>query len=401
MTTISVLIAEDEPTVREALSDLVETEDDLEVVGMAENAERAVELARRFRPDVALLDVRMPGGGGPKAAREIQQWSPQTRVVALSAYEDRVTVLQMLRNGAVGYLVKGTAGQEILDTIRRSARGQGTLSSEVTADVVRELAGHLERQEMQTEDLHERTARIWNALNGEARSTVFQPVVDLTDGAIVGHEALTRFTVDPARSPDVWFAEAATVDLGIELELAAMEGALQYVDRFPDDSFLSVNVSPDCARSPHFASALEEEPVERLVLEVTEHAPIEDYEGMGETMQELRERGGRLAIDDAGAGFASLRHILRLAPDIIKLDVELTRDIDTDRPRRALAEALISFASDIGATVVAEGIETGGQLHALQDLGVKYGQGFYLAHPDNLAADGFVPERVLIPPDGR
>ncbi len=155
MDRVRVLIAEDEGAVREALADLVSSDPAMDVVGTAKDADEAIEVARREKPDVALLDVKMPAGGGPRAAREIRKESPQTHVVALSAYEDRRTVLEMLRAGVVGYIVKGTSAEEILYTIRRSLRGQGSLSVEVTADVIHELATLLERSEALTQELQE------------------------------------------------------------------------------------------------------------------------------------------------------------------------------------------------------------------------------------------------------
>ena len=152
---ITVLIAEDEPGVRAALSDLISIEDELELVGAAADAQEAIDLAGEHFPDVALLDVKMPLGGGPRAAREIRDLSPTTRVVALSAYEDRITVLEMLRAGAAGYLVKGTSAGEIVEAIRRSVRGQASLSTEVTAEVIHELVDLLDRSERMTRDLHD------------------------------------------------------------------------------------------------------------------------------------------------------------------------------------------------------------------------------------------------------
>jgi signal transduction histidine kinase len=144
---ITVLIAEDEPAVREALADLIRTDGRLVLIGAAGDADQAIDLAREHHPDVALLDVKMPSGGGPRASREIRVLSPNTRVVALSAYEDRATVLEMLRAGAAGYLVKGTSAGEIVEAIRRSVRGQASLSTEVTAEVLHELVDLLNRTE--------------------------------------------------------------------------------------------------------------------------------------------------------------------------------------------------------------------------------------------------------------
>jgi signal transduction histidine kinase len=155
MDRIRVLIAEDEPAVRDAMADLVGSDPAMDVVGTAKDADEAIDLATAAKPDVALLDVKMPAGGGPRAAREIRRVSPQTHVVALSAYEDRRTVLEMLRAGVVGYIVKGTSADEILYTIRRSMRGQGSLSVEITADVIHELASLLERAEGMTRELQE------------------------------------------------------------------------------------------------------------------------------------------------------------------------------------------------------------------------------------------------------
>jgi signal transduction histidine kinase len=152
---ITVLIAEDEPAVRAALSDLIEIEDELQLVGAAADAQEAIDMAREHKPDVALVDVKMPSGGGPRAAREIRDLSPATRVVALSAYEDRTTVLEMLRAGAAGYLVKGTSAGEIIEAIRRSVRGQASLSTEVTAEVIHELVELLDRSERMTRELHD------------------------------------------------------------------------------------------------------------------------------------------------------------------------------------------------------------------------------------------------------
>jgi EAL domain-containing protein (putative c-di-GMP-specific phosphodiesterase class I) len=123
----------------------------------------------------------------------------------------------------------------------------------------------------------------------------------------------------------------------------------------------------------------------RIVLEITEHAPVEDYGDLERALAPLREGGLTVAIDDAGAGFASLRHILRLRPDIIKVDKTLTQGIEFDSSKRALARALITFARDIGAEIVAEGIETSSEQAALHALGVRYGQGYHIGRPAPLA----------------
>jgi len=140
--------------------------------------------------------------------------------------------------------------------------------------------------------------------------------------------------------------------------------------------------------SDRLRDLLERADPSRIVVEVTEHAPVADYDELREALSGLRERGVRLAIDDAGAGFASLRHIIRLDPDLIKLDITLTRQIETDPVRQALAVALVSFAEQIGATVVAEGVESELELEALRRAGIRHAQGFLLGRPGPLAEVG-------------
>ena len=169
--------------------------------------------------------------------------------------------------------------------------------------------------------------------------------------------------------------------LRIELELTALRATLVRLPSINEQTFLSINLSPETAASPPLTDLFRDIPVERVVVEITEQSPIDDYEPLKEAMAPLRERGLRLAIDDAGAGFASLRHIVRLEPDFIKLDIALTRDIETDRWQRAMAAALIAFGAQTDVAIIAEGIETQAQMRTLQRLGISFGQGFYLAAP--------------------
>ena len=381
---IRVLIADDEPDLREALADLLAQEDGLTLVGSAADADEAIELAVARRPQVALIDVKMPAGGGPRAAREIIRVSPETRVIALSAFEDRPTVLEMLRAGAVGYLVKGTGAEIIVDSIARVAGGGTSLSTEVISGVVHELSSQLRREEIEREELEARQGEIRRFLAGEGLTMAYQPIVDLRTRAVVGMEALARFRSLPLRPPDEWFAEAVRLELGVQLELTTIREAVAALPKLPPEVYLSVNASHRAAMSPDIAAALGTA-AGRIVVEITEHEEVGDYEALAAALDELRSLGVRVAIDDAGAGFASLRHTLLISPDIVKVDISLTRDIDSDRGRRALASALISFADEMGMSIIAEGIESQAELDTLLELGVEFGQGFYLAKPAPLA----------------
>lgn len=380
---IRVLVAEDVPAIRDALEALFLSERGLELAAAADDAPSAIEAATRERPDVALVDVRMPGGGA-YAAREIKKCSPETKVIAFTAHHDRATVLEMLEAGAVGYVLKGGTVEAIIEAIEQAAAGQASLSAAVTGDIIQALVGQLEVQRKASEQLERREKRIRRALESEGvMEMVFQPIFSLS-GAVVGAEALARFRIAPRRGPDLWFAEAGQVGLRLELELAAAAAALNELPGLPSETYLSVNVSPKTLLSAAFRKLLKGSEPDRVVIEVTEHAPIDDYKRLNTALDRLRALGVRLAVDDAGAGFASLRHILRLAPDFIKLDRTLINGIENNRSQQALAAGLISFAERIHATIIAEGIERAAEVDMLTSLGVGYGQGFFLARPEPL-----------------
>lgn len=239
----------------------------------------------------------------------------------------------------------------------------------------------LEQQVVEEETRSKLVTRLRVVLDEERFTMVYQPIIHVALHKVVGYEALTRFTAEPVRTPDKWFNEAAAVDLQEELELAVIKKALQGLARLPEDAYLSLNVSPETLLKGSVASVLEGYPLERLMLEVTEHTSVSDYSPMNSVLEPMRRRGLRLAVDDAGAGFASFRHILKLQPDVIKLDVSLIQKIDTDTGCRALAAALIRFAAETGSKIVAEGVETDAELQTLRELKVNKVQGYLLGRP--------------------
>jgi EAL domain-containing protein (putative c-di-GMP-specific phosphodiesterase class I)/CheY-like chemotaxis protein len=385
---IRVMVADDEETVRDVLRVLVESDPAMDLVGVAPDTESAIELASRAKPDVALVDVQMPGGGGPRAVREIARRSPPTIMIALSAHEDVDTVLKMLRAGALSYVAKSDSTDEILWAIHRSMEGRTTVPSRLAAPVAAAIAEHIEDRGHDSRKRALQRERIARVVEDRQFAMVFQPIYDLDRECIVGAEALARFSPLPQRPPEAWIAEARAVGLRLDLELVLVRAALAELHRLPDDVYLSVNVSPETAGSPELPKALGSVDPSRLALELTEHSPVDDYESLGRSLLHLRERGLRVAVDDAGAGFASLRHIVRLEPDLIKLDITLTRGVEFDEVRQALIGALTSFADQIGALVIAEGVESQGQLRVLRGAGVRFAQGFYLGRPGPVPEDG-------------
>lgn len=227
----------------------------------------------------------------------------------------------------------------------------------------------------------ERRRQIEEVLAKNLFTHEFQPIFDLWSGELFSLEALARFALQPHRPPDRWFEQANEVGLGLELETASVRVALSSLTRFPRGVCLSLNAGPQAMASPQLGALLEGSPADRIVIELTEQVAVDDYPHLARQIDRLRALGVRLAIDDTGAGFASLAHILKLDPDLIKLDRTLTSGIDADPVRRALASALVSFAAQTRADIIAEGIETKEELEVLCDLGVRYGQGYFLGRP--------------------
>lgn len=234
---------------------------------------------------------------------------------------------------------------------------------------------------------HRRTrglrVRIRRVLIDKDLRIAFQPIVAATTGLVVEAEALSRFSGTPPESPDVWFAGAAEVGLDAELELMAVDKALRAARQLPGHCRVGINVSPAILADPRLVSTIEAGPVDphRVTVEVTEHTHIEDYGRLQVVREQLRQRGIHVAVDDVGSGYASFRHLVALAPDVIKLDRTLVSGLDTDQARRALVAAMVMFAQQCGAVVLAEGVETTGELRCLAGLGVDLVQGYLTGSP--------------------
>jgi|TARA_R100001143_G_C3356033_1_gene132403 EAL domain-containing protein (putative c-di-GMP-specific phosphodiesterase class I) len=223
--------------------------------------------------------------------------------------------------------------------------------------------------------------RVGDIIDEARLEMAYQPIYHVREQRIVGFEALARFHTEPYQAPHLWFAEAERAGLGEALELLAVREALKGVPALPDDCYLSLNVSPNALLSGAIMALLADCPAQSVVLEITEHARISDYQAFLAALKPMRQQGIRIAVDDAGAGYASFQHILELNADIIKLDISLIRNIHADTARRALAAALIKFAEVTGSTVIAEGVETETELEELRRLGVEKVQGFYIGRP--------------------
>ena len=395
----TIIIVDDHPPNVTLLEMLLRSAGVKRVQGITDPGD-AVARCLELRPDLLLLDLHMPhldGFGVMEALQGTLEENAFLPVIVLTADITAETKKRALAAGAKDFLTKPFDHTEVLLRVRNLLETRA-LYTEVRRHNAR-LQAEIDQQTEQARHLEaERAARrreVETVLNGEALHMVFQPIAELGTGRIVGVEALARFQCEPRRPPNEWFAQAANVGLGVELEIAAVRNALADLNLLPAQTYMSVNVSPPAVTMPGLADALAALPSGQVVVELTEHSRVENYALLIDALDGLRQIGVRTAVDDAGAGYAGLQHILRLHPDIIKLDTDLTRGIDTDPVRRALGASLLTFADDIGAAIIAEGIETPEELDTLRSLGVPSGQGYHLARPGALPLPS--PDLVIGP----
>ena len=303
------------------------------------DAEAAEDCAERARAAIAELTVR----GRPLAASAGVAASPVDGTEAAVLLENADSALYWAKRSGRGKTVRYKRG-----AIRPEAEQRN------------EVAALLER-------------------GTSAIEIVVQPVVELATGRAGGYEALTRIDIEPRRGPDEWFAQAHRVGLGDELEALAMRAALEVPDR-PEGTFLALNLSPRALLSAPVQAVLPQD-LTGIVVELTEHEVFGAEGELEAALAELRRRGALVALDDAGAGYAGLQQMIRIAPDILKLDRTLVHGAHADGSRQALLEALIGFASSTGAAICAEGVEDLDDLRALVALDVTYAQGYGLCRP--------------------
>lgn len=250
--------------------------------------------------------------------------------------------------------------------------------------VVGEVVGeHLHFLLGRREAHDEALSRVTDVLDAGGPAMALQPIFDLRSDRVAGYEALARFPQEVGWTPDRWFGEAQAVGLGPELEASAVGAALRLLPRLPEGTNLAVNVSAHAlASSDDVVRMMTRHEPSRLILEITEHERLVLDDRTNERLARLRASGVRLAVDDAGSGYAGLEHILQVAPDVLKLDRVLVQGIAEDPARQAMCDAMVRFTARTGATLVAEGVETETDLQTLRYLGVRHAQGYLLGRPE-------------------
>lgn len=380
-----VLVVDDNPANTVLVSRILTRAGLAEVIELQDP--RLVQAAlAECEPDLVLLDLRMPVMDGFEVLEMIQRQAAGAYlpVVVVTADDSRASVERALGMGAHDFLSKPFNATELVLRVRN------LLLNRLAYQELRRsrawLRTRLDLFEPDLADVGEDPAAVRELIRSTIESGNFsialQPVVDMRDGSLMGAEALARFPDGVLGNTGVWFAAAREVGMVVDLEVAAALAALRLLASLPEGTALAVNVSPETVLSDfdERLSAIEV-PWERVVLELTEHVPVEDYAALNRALAPLREAGARVAVDDTGAGFASLRHILDLHPDTIKIDIGITRGVDVDPSRAAIAGMLVRFADEVGIHVIAEGVETEGERAALLAMGTVYGQGYLLGRP--------------------
>ena len=367
---IRVLLVDDHEMLLESLTRLLSEQPDIEVIAVAATANTAVRAATREAPDVAVIDYMLPDGIGTDAARQIIATRPATKVIVLSGSDTEAARVEAARAGCVGFLDKTKAFGDLTGLIRDAFAGR---LSEPTVSAVLPTPEQL--------------------------TVHYQPIVELASTDIVGFEALVRWN-HPRRGlvfPDDFIPLAEQTSLITEIDdhvwMEACRQAAVWARQYPDERarFVSVNVSGrDLGRTnlaARLSAALEYAALDPylLVVELTETFLVDDNEIAARTLEEVRGLGVKIALDDFGAGYASLDYLRRLPIDIIKLDKAFTQELPGSRAR-VFVEAVGQLAQDLGASAEAEGIETLEQLECLRSAGWQLGQGYYFARPQSASA---------------
>jgi DNA-binding NarL/FixJ family response regulator/EAL domain-containing protein (putative c-di-GMP-specific phosphodiesterase class I) len=386
---IRVAVADDEETVVDVLRSLIGSDPSLRFVGAANDAEGAIDVAVRERPDVILVDVRMPGGGGVRAVREITKRCPPTKVIALSAHEDSNTVIRMISAGARAYVRKAESTEKILRTIHRAV--DEPWSAPPTP--------HLTLITPPLSVAEERAPRVARAILDGEITAEFDPIVDLGTGRSIGFDVRPRVATLPHRSYDSWLADAEAVDLLLDFELAAFRVATRALREIPTELFLEFEVSPATARTARFRRAISRSIASRIVLGFSPLVLADDLTpaeaNLGEALVTLRERGVRVSARDIGPGLPSLRQLLSIAPEFARLDHTLTRSVSDRFSNHAIVASATACAAEVGARVIAADVASNDQLEELRALGVEMIQGPIVGDPLTAADLGGNPQTSI------
>lgn len=229
----------------------------------------------------------------------------------------------------------------------------------------------------------------YNILKNQDITTFFQPILSLKNCDILGYEALSRGPVDSCfYYPDQLFNYAKKINKIWELDLLCRVKSIERAKEIIGDKLLFINIDPDIIKDKEFKQGFTKEFLENnnvrsdnVIFEITEHTAVKDYKGFNRVLENYRQQGYRIALDDVGEGYSGLRLMTEVRPNFIKIDMSLVHNIHKDKIRKELLKCFQQFSKVVDIHIIAEGVETYEELKTLIEIGIPYGQGYYLQHP--------------------
>jgi len=368
-----VLVVDDDADTRSFFVDALQL-GDMETVAVA-SAEEALAVLDTGEPDVIVSDIAMPGVDGVQMLRQLRERSCQVPVILVTGDPSLQTALQAIECGVYRYLCKPVAPDELTEAVRDAFAQRKLSLLQRLAGSLTDRAGTLGESREVLEDTFARAL--------QNLTVVFQPIFSASTAEVYGFEVLLRCGLPEIEGPAKLFSIAESLGRLRDLCRAVRVVIARKIEGLPADRTFFVNLHPDDLIDPLLLSP--QNPLaslaDRIVLEITEHARLEDLADLRERLASLRRIGFRIAVDDFGSGYSGLNSFAILEPDVVKIDLELVRDVDRNPIRRRLIRALVDLCRDMGILVVAEGVETPQELTVLIELGCSLLQGFLLARP--------------------
>lgn len=369
-----VLVVDDEAPMRRAIQRLLVNEGWSVVV--AENGRAAVDtmLASKEQFDCVVSDVHMPELDGFQLIERIRKIDDDLPVLLMTGDPSLDGAVRAIDSGAVSYLAKPFEQEDLASAVARAARRHGVARMRRRADsFARELYGDVAREELEAR-FESALAQSWMA---------WQPIVDVRDRAVFAYEALIRTGEESMKRPDVLIATAERLGRIHDLGRCVRAAVARVAPEAPRDCLLFVNVHGlELADEELFSS---ESPfaqlAPRIVLEITERIGLDPVAGPARVAM-LRQLGYQIAVDDLGAGYAALGALATLAPEVVKLDMSLVRELQRHPTKQRVVGAIATLVGELGGHVVAEGVETAAERDAVMAAGVVLLQGYLFARPE-------------------
>lgn len=328
-----------------------------------------------------VCDLAMPKIDGFTLIQNLRSRNAELPIVLVTGAPSLDSAMKAVEVGVVRYLKKPVAPSELLAAVRHAQSiSQMMVLKRMALPVVGDASESERRRTTELNDAFEQgLQQLWIA---------YQPIVDASNREIVGYEALLRSRYEPLRSPLAFLETAERVGRTGELARAVRRSAPMPWLANGAPHLLFVNVLPSDLLDETLYD--ESEPLSKVatsvVLEITERAALDQIPGLRERVQFLRQLGFRIAIDDLGAGYSGLTAVATLDPDVIKLDMTLIRDVNREPTKRRLVRSMTSVAQELGARVVAEGVETAAERDTLLELQCDLLQGYFFGKPERYGA---------------